>query len=706
MFPNDLAYYEAVQNPRFCFSDPDLVAGQVVTNARGLPLACSGNFAVVFRVKTSKGDWAVKCFTRPISNLQLRYQALSEHLRVHNSHFLVPFDYQQQGIRIQGNWYPIIKLQWVNGLTLRDFIEHSLFKERYLDSIMYSLYVASISLMKKYIAHGDLQHGNIMIAERQDTGKTAYVLRLVDYDGMWVPGLKDVPPSEYGHRNYQHPGRPSYYGPLADRFSWLLIYTGLCAIRWNPELWQKYNNGDNILFCEKDFQNPEQSSVLQQLWYSSYENLRHLVGHLILSLYVHIEQILPISKIVHYAKPLADPEVLPLAPHQVRLIERVFQQSEKTVVRTAHRTEVAVEAPPTSPSVAYHLSPSVPSLHLPPPSSVTPNTTSGSLQYPVMPSAVWNPQGTGSSNAAGRIAVAPAITSSPVRTLKCHPGAFHSVVFHPTDSTLVYIGPDAAIHIWNPVSGQLLHTLSTPPDRAASSLTFSCDGLQLASGSQDGTIRVWNALDWNCIVEFKAHPGCVDCVSFLARGRWLASNGPDDMIKVWDSVRGQLVSRLNKHHGKICGISGSWEDQYLVSGGDDQTVRVWNARTQQQTQLLQGHTGWVRDVALSSDGRWIVSGSWDETVRIWDITSGQQVGGMGNDVGRVSTVAISHDGRWLIYGGERGKIAVWDIYSRTRFFLITNLPAPVQCVALSPDKRWIAAALRDGHLLVWECCFK
>lgn len=210
MFPDCQTYHETVQNPRFCFSDPDLQAGQVVTDSRGLPVAYSGNFAIVFRVTTSSGDWAVKCFTRNIPNLQQRYQAVAEHLRDRDCRFLLPFHYHQQGIRVRGTWYPIVKMQWVNGLTLWDFLDRFWGQRHYIEAIMYSLYVVSIYMRKSHIAHGDLQHGNIIIANYHDKGKTGYVLRLVDYDGLWVPALKKMIPSEYGHRNYQHPGRPKY----------------------------------------------------------------------------------------------------------------------------------------------------------------------------------------------------------------------------------------------------------------------------------------------------------------------------------------------------------------------------------------------------------------------------------------------------------------------------------------------------------------
>jgi WD40 repeat protein len=705
MFPDSLAYYEAVQNPRYCFSDPDLNAGQVVTNPQGLPLACSGNFAIVFRVTTSTGDWAVKCFTRDIANLQQRYHAVAEHLRCHNSRFFVPFDYQQQGIRVRGHWYPIVKMHWVNGLTLRDFIDRFLPKKRYIESIMYSLYVASINLMKKHIVHGDLQHGNIIIANRHDNGRTSYVLRLVDYDGMWVPSLKNLPPSEYGHRNYQHPGRLGYYGPLADRFSWLVLYTGLYAIQWNPRLWQECNTGENIVFSEKDFQHPEQSHLLQQLWYSSDKKLRHLVGHLVLSLYMYIEQVLPLSKIVRYTQPLAEPEVLPLERHQLRLIEQIFHRPAKPVIGSSFLAGVSPTSPPASPSAPYHLSTPTPSFHPSPTPGQTPKISSVSAPSPAASSESQSPQRTSLDGRSSTVAVSPKIAGRLVRDIVCHPRAAHSVTFSPVDSRLATIGDDGAIHICNLGSGQLLRTVDLPT-LAATSLAFSADGLSLVSGNQDGLIQVWDANNGRCRLEFKAHPGWVKCVTFLGKGRRLASASMDNAIQIWDSITSQRLATLVGHSGEVWDIVGSSDGQYLVSGGSDHTVRVWEVATQRQIHMMQGHAGRIWAVAISPDGRWIVSGGWDETVRIWDVTSGVQVTQIGKDTGRVCTVTLSRDGQWLIYGGEDGKIAVWDFSSLSRVLLIKNLSAPVLCVTISPDNQWIAAALCDGSLLLWECSLK
>src|SRR5436189_4087102 len=110
-WPTSVDYNEAVQNPAYCFSDPELKAGQVACNAMGLPTPCTGNFADVYQVCCPGGRvWAVKCFTKEVADLQRRYKAVSEHLRQAKQTgglpFMVEFDYLEQGVRVRGQWSP------------------------------------------------------------------------------------------------------------------------------------------------------------------------------------------------------------------------------------------------------------------------------------------------------------------------------------------------------------------------------------------------------------------------------------------------------------------------------------------------------------------------------------------------------------------------------------------------------------------------
>src|SRR5204863_3447178 len=97
-------------------------------------------------------------------------------------------------------------------------------------------------LRKNNIAHGDLQHGNVLIA-RGD-------FKLIDYDGMFVPALAGRASHEVGHRNYQHPGRTeSDFGIQLDNFSGWMIYLTLVALSIEPGLWSRFGQGDeHILF--------------------------------------------------------------------------------------------------------------------------------------------------------------------------------------------------------------------------------------------------------------------------------------------------------------------------------------------------------------------------------------------------------------------------------------------------------------------------
>src|SRR4051794_34604409 len=114
VWPSNQDYNEAIQHPSFNLSDPELKAGVVVCNDMGIPRPCSGNFADVYEFRCPGGArYAVKCFTREVSGLQNRYQLISNHLKQAKLFFTVDFRYLEEGIKIHGQWYPILKMQWV-----------------------------------------------------------------------------------------------------------------------------------------------------------------------------------------------------------------------------------------------------------------------------------------------------------------------------------------------------------------------------------------------------------------------------------------------------------------------------------------------------------------------------------------------------------------------------------------------------------------
>jgi hypothetical protein len=266
-WPVSQDYNEAIQSPAANFADPDLRAGAAATNALGLPMPCSGNFADVYQVRCPDGScWAVKCFTRQAAGLRERYQEISRYLGRAKLPFIVDFTYLDQGIRVGGQWYPVLKMQWVEGLTLNDFVRHHLDKPAMLESLLQIWSRMARHLRSAEVGHCDLQHGNVLLVP--GAGAHSLALKLIDYDGMWVPALAGKRSGEVGHPCYQHPQRlrEETYGIDVDRFPVLLVATALRALQANGKaLWDKYDTGDNLLFTEATLREPGRAELFGEL---------------------------------------------------------------------------------------------------------------------------------------------------------------------------------------------------------------------------------------------------------------------------------------------------------------------------------------------------------------------------------------------------------------------------------------------------------
>ena len=286
VWPTADDYQSAMQNLSLSMSDTELQSGVAAENIMGMPLLYSGGIADVYRVEcASTGNtWAVKCFKRPTAGLQERYAKISDCLQEKRLPFMVDFEYLDKGIRIANHWYPILKMQWVEGQTLGEYIQSNLSKPEMLDQLLLLWVKLATWLDRADIAHADLQHGNVMLVPVGDDGTVS--LKLVDYDGMWVPALAGSQATELGHPNFQHPqrARDRIYKYEVDRFSHLVICTAIRSLRvGGRSLWSDFDNEDNLLFTAKDFEVPSESRLMKELWTLTDRRVHTLLGNLILA---------------------------------------------------------------------------------------------------------------------------------------------------------------------------------------------------------------------------------------------------------------------------------------------------------------------------------------------------------------------------------------------------------------------------------------
>lgn len=267
-WPTPQDYQEAVQNPQIAFQDRELAGSEPELTPLGMPKVASGAFASVYRMKCRGRDIALRCFLRSIENQAYRYKQLSKFILADDLTYTIGFEFQFDGIRIHADKFPVLKMEWIEGTQFDIYIEQILPHSEKLKALQNRFRKMTAELYQAGIAHGDLQHGNILVKEDE--------LYLVDYDGMFVPSLAGEQSNELGHGNYQHPGRNSkHFGPYLDNFSAWVIDTSLFALTVDSSLWAATRAGDEcLLFRRKDFLDPLGSPVFNLLLQHPCQELR------------------------------------------------------------------------------------------------------------------------------------------------------------------------------------------------------------------------------------------------------------------------------------------------------------------------------------------------------------------------------------------------------------------------------------------------
>ncbi len=232
----------------------------------GTPEMTSGNFAVVFKMQdnVSKEFFAMKCFIKEQNRRGECYRMIAEELSKAHSSYITHLEYLEDELFVDvngGTEFSVLLMDWVDGETLDVYLRRAVRnQDNYeLQLLSYKFNQMVLWLLEQPFAHGDLKHDNILV----DKGGN---LKLVDYDGMFVPAMKGEQAREIGSPDYRHPNRTNTdFDGHIDDFTLVMLSLTLKALSCDKTLLKRYGAADRLLFSQKDYQNPEKSALLKEL---------------------------------------------------------------------------------------------------------------------------------------------------------------------------------------------------------------------------------------------------------------------------------------------------------------------------------------------------------------------------------------------------------------------------------------------------------